>query len=741
MSTYGVGSPLTDRQDRDWIRQSLFVPYRNQVGGNAADGATAFSPAKPFSYGVLMFEDTSLGGSPVLNPKPQPCRFADPKLKSVIAQVDTTLDYTGKHSDKIDNAKTFGVGRWYAEKIAANRQVITLQAGVPQFNSLTNFLTGFYDPYHADAVNTGVIGSSFGFNLGRFIGFVVPWMICPQYQLLSIAYSTGKRIYADLARRPLSKFYYVKPNMALYWSTVQTIMNAFTVNLRQQGGIQPGMIKRGPTGNSIDTSSMTDAGFSEKDLIKLSRILPDLWLDDNGGMNVLGVVSRYERLAYAHEQKLIEIRDGKQWISQADVMSAYQSYFSTGLTEQDLGKREFADIGAYIATYATTSAGLGLFTINALNNVVDGVKSAFNDSNKTVDDSTKSVETINDQASNATVGQNSYSYNIFDETEKYGDFLTAELRDGIAFVHYEVDYEPHASDQFSNSTKESDIAAKMNAQAREGREKMFSLANGNLGEGILADTAEAFLGLTMSVIKGVADSVGLSGLAMLGGRAFVDIPEFWDSSSTQLNSTSYTIPLRSPSGHPFALLQNIYFPIATILALVGPRSTGRASYSSPFYVKHWHKGYSQVQTGLVTSVSMTRGVGNAGWNLYGQPIAVDIHITITDLSKIMHIPITGDLSLTDALSLVATDHAYSMFDEDTKFTDYMAVLTSLGLSDQFYASNRWRIRNEKAKQNFSSFFTMDNLMTHTLNPGEGVIGSVLGYAAKRGHLDNYTPPE
>jgi hypothetical protein len=734
MTTYSSSSTLTQLQDNGWIRQSLFVPYRGSAAGGMArdtDGSWRFNQS--LSYASLMFEDTALGGSKVMNPKPQACRFADPKLSSIIATVQTNLDYTGKKSGRLDQNKTLGEGRWYAEKIAANVQYITLQAGTPITNSLTNFMTGFYDPYHADMINTGVVGGM-AFNIGAFVGYVVGFAIAPLYMLSSFAYSTGKKIYADLARRPLSKFYYVKPTMAIYWSTVQGIMNAITVNLRQQGGLNPGSLIKGNDGATIiDKTSLTKDANSpndEADLAELVRVLPDVFLDEKGSINVKAVATRYERLADAHERKLMDIKNSYPKL--ADVTAAINTYLQTGLQPNDVPPMTYPDIHSSLAGYALTVAGMGTFLVDTL---------LFN--KPAVQTTDKQGETIaiaatsikdNKSVSSILKAETQLSMTVADHLQKYADYMEAELRDGSAFVSFAVDYERTVSESFSSTTKPSDIAGKMNDTSRVNREKLFSVANGNIGDSFIADSVESFLGLASKVVQGTADAVGLSGLAMLGGRAFVDIPEFWDSSDVTMPSTSYVIPLRSWSGHPTALLQNIYFPLAMLLPFAAARSAGRAAYSNPFYCKMWQKGYAQIQTGIVTSFSITRGAGNLGWNEFGQPIAVDVHITIKDLSSITHIPITVDLSLKDIISLAGTGYAVSMFDEDTKFTDLMAVWSSLGLADQYYASNRWRIRNAKKQQNFDSFWTMDNLMTWARGTAGG---DIVSFFVKQGHITGH----
>jgi hypothetical protein len=719
MATLTSGSSLDKLKDNDWVRQALFTPHRTHIQANARDNDGRFS------IGQLMFEDTALGGGRFMNPKPQPCRLSDPKVKSLIASVKTDLSVTGSSTDKLNPAQTFGMGRWYAEKINQHQQYITIQVGIPQFNSIGNFMSSFYDPGQAILANTGSLIDAMAVTLLSTVGSVTVWALCPIFSLLSVGFSTGRKAFADLQNRPLSKFYYISPQMTMYWSTVQNIINALVVNLKLQGGVAEGDLKRKGTGPTTVEESLT-----KNDVLKeLGRILPDIYLADGGGIDVRVVANRYERLAIAHQKKLQGITertrgDAPEW---EDVASDMVEYFKTGLAGPvGTAALAYPTLKSLIDGYRESGKSADLHLIDKLMDAVSPQSAP----NKKADTVTVDSTSINSQAA-ATTGVTSDGYklstSVFDYWQEKKEFWQSEQRDGGQFVNFAIDYERHAQESFSNTPKESDLAAKMNSRARAGREMLFNTANGNLGDGILPSVVETLLGVASIVISGAANAVGMSGLAMLGGKAFVDIPEFWDSSSVTLPSMSYTIPLRSWSGHPVALLQNIYFPMAMWLALAAPRSAGRNSYTSPYYVKCWQKGYAQCASGLVTSLSITRGAGNVGWNAYGNPIAVDLHVTITDMSKMVHIPIGADFSAMDVFSNALIDKPISMFDEDTAFTDLMAVWASVGLSEQYYATNRWRIRTAKTKANMNTFFSMNHLLSTISSSQLGQLNSAIFY--------------
>jgi len=268
------------------------------------------------------------------------------------------------------------------------------------------------------------------------------------------------------------------------------------------------------------------------------------------------------------------------------------------------------------------------------------------------------------------------------------DHLSSELSDGSQWITLKVLPERTVSESFNNSTGESDIQSKINGMSSSAASARFSTLDGNLGEGIVASAIEGLIGGAKDVVAGVADGVGLSGIAALGGSAFVDIPEHWQSSTADLPSASYTLELRAPYGNKMSIFTNLYVPLAMLLAGALPRSAGKQSYTSPFILELFSKGRNQTRLGIIDSISITRGAGNIGWSVDTLPLGIDVTFSVKDLSSVMHMPLSTSTGI---------------FDDDSAFTDYMAVLGSLGLAEQFYPIQKLKRNWVTAAQEFEKY--------------------------------------
>ena len=93
-------------------------------------------------------------------------------------------------------------------------------------------------------------------------------------------------------------------------------------------------------------------------------------------------------------------------------------------------------------------------------------------------------------------------------------------------------------------------------------------------------------------------------------------------------------------------------------------------------------GRQQSRLCMMESLSITRGVGNVGFNQDHQPLAIDVSFSFVDMSSIMHVDISSGFGFFDQ------DGA---FDEQNSFSDYMAVLAALGVKEQIYAATRSKL--------------------------------------------------
>ena len=111
---------ISMKRDAQWVRQSFIV--------NVDDLDRVDQQNRTFSTANIKYTDTSPGGNFAINPPPQFTRYADPKPSPGSRAVGSK-----------------GMGRYYSEAIDDSSQIIYMRFGVPQFNSLTTFFTGFYN--------------------------------------------------------------------------------------------------------------------------------------------------------------------------------------------------------------------------------------------------------------------------------------------------------------------------------------------------------------------------------------------------------------------------------------------------------------------------------------------------------------------------------------------------------------------------------------------------------------------
>lgn len=698
---------LGEVANKDWIRHSLFVPIRG-AGYVPNTREKEMGYHKQFSYQTLAIGDTSFGGNRAINPWPGFTEYADQDLPSLLGGV--TLDGPSSQTTYM------GMGRQYAENIEAPRRLIYLQYCIPRFNSLGNFLTGFYDSGHANAANTGRVSDSFLYNIGSAVAAITYWTLVPELAIASLLYRTTKAVLADLDNRPMSSFYYAYPAMPLYWSTVTNIVNALAVNMKLTQGLPPGATTRA-TGQRVKIDP-TVSGDTTAEMMELNRILPDIFLQ-NGSLNIRRAANRCQRKINRHDEIMADIRAKHK--TDVEVGEAIRKVIENGegayVTRDPIEEQEYMD------QYKQSSAGTGSHLLDKLYSdepPPTGEKAP--DPGGTAQTTNPSAESNSDTFID---GISKLWNGLTKNVAEYGDIAKAELRDGSAFVCYRTAWDQTVSEGFSSQTAESDLSRKMNETSRSARASLFNLSNGNLGDNPFMDTIEGVLGMVGDVLMGAADQVGFSGLAMLGGKAMANIPEFWDSSTTDLPSAQYTIPLRSPYGNKISILTNILIPLATLIAGATPRSAGRNAYVGPFLCKLWDQGRCHIELGMITQMRIERGKGNLGWNIHKQPLGIDVTFTVTNLSKILHMPISTDVSLSDVIGV-------NLNDESTNYNAYMAALAALGVNDQFYSHNRWALHRAKAKLDLNSYWSVDNFLSWGTT--ETTPGSIMSIFAKQGYF-------
>lgn len=642
-------------KDKDWLKRSFMVSSR---AINAQDMFRREATEASFK-----FTDTTLGGNFAINPPPQFTSSADIKVPSRFTE-------------------SAGMGRYYSEALDDRGELIHMRFGVPQYNSLTNFFTNFYNTTSASLANKGRAPNLF-YSIGKVIGFVI--------SIPAIPIIWANNVINFLSKTQSSKYYYLKPAMPLYWNAVSTMVNAIGVNMGVIGRVMSDgeneIRKNDPT--QLEETVNINKTMSGADL----SIYSEVYRKD-GGIDIYAMATRAQRMAARNRKRMQEAVDNSNgWDDvQQRIIDA-----NTELVTNDKPAIEFSK---YIESYHKT------------------LTSNYNSSTEGNIDA-------------ELVGEN---FDSIGSGTGFGEYLEAELSDGSQFVTFRTDYVGSVNESFTNSVGESSLASSLNSTTSSGRSARFSLADGNFGDGLLGGTLTGIVNAAKSVVSGTLDELNIQGIAAFSGTAFADIPNVWESSSATLPKSSYTIELRSPYGVPLARFQNLIVPLCMILGGGLPLSTGKQSYTSPFLVELYSKGKSQVRLGIIDSISVTRGVGNLGWTRNGEPLGIDVTFTVLDLSTVLHMPIISNFTsigsvvntMASGLGETALDVvnylASSNFDDSNAYTDYMAVLGGLSLADQIYPMNLLRLRKSQRLANW-------NQHTTAAHQANWLVGTSLGQIA------------
>lgn len=533
---------------------------------------------------------------------------------------------------------TKGMGRYYSEAYDDNAIRCHLRFGVPEYNSISTFFANFYDPEAGQLARTGETRGIFNM-AGRAVGFLVSVPLKP--------FVWAGRFWRFATNKPYSKYYYLKSTMPLYWQTATNIVNTLAVN----SGLSPSVFSDESTvmetlddGTKTLRPNYTASGItSDEEWKKYQALLPKVFTS-KGGINLYAVATGAQRRHNSYLKHMENI------MMTSDASNIRENLAGLHAGNWEMGGKH-ASYEEYISSYLSSSKA---------------------------------------KMSKESEESQLFSDSVLGSWDKQslGEEVIAGLRDGAEWVAFRLDEPPTASESFTSTTKESAIAETINGVSAQAKEAKNTFMNFNFGDGPVSSVVEGFTSALGDFISGVGEGVGLSGLAVLGGGAFADIPQVWEDSSASLPSADFTIQLRTPYGNKLSIFQNLYVPLAMLLAGALPLSTGRSSYTSPYLCECYVPGFTQIRTGMITSLSITRGTSNAGWSVDGLPLGIDVSFTVTDMSSVMHVPVTERAGL---------------FDDDNAFNDYMAVLAGLGIAEQVYPVEKLKRRLNYMYRDFEAW--------------------------------------
>lgn len=706
--------------DSEWIRQGLLLP----------EGAIEEDDMyyRTFTSAYYKFTDTTLGGNFAMNAPPQYCHHGDPILRRYVNIGE-------------------GMGHFYSENMDDQAVLLHMRFGTPIFNSLSSFFSNFYSSDDSRLVRTGR-----GQSIGTLIGKALGWAFSVRFVPYIMTFSALRWFSGTVS----TKFYYLKPGMGMYWKYVNDFANTIATNLDMAAQPADAWLKLATTADLNGTqASASDPGTSgleaaakaafelgSRERQAYDAMIPEVYRSAGlTGIDVYAVASRAQAYADAWHNAVNQIAANNQNNGNG-VMSAIYNWMTHGGAEATLSRakrKEYATTEDFLDAYFKQSDGQ-LKPVVSTSGGVNGTTSEDNTGptiNTTGGEATVTgpgaVASINtdqngeavqdpgilDQLSNKMelAYESVKDYFSSDTLERaYATFKAAQ-HDGTQWVSFRIDGRQSANESFSNSVRASDLESSINSVSERARSMRFKFADGNFadipGVGAIIDTMK-------DVVTGVADSLHISGMGVLAGNAFVDIPKHYDTSNATFNQMSITIPLRAWCADNVVRFQNEILPLVMLLTGVLPRATGPASYGQPFIGEFYCQGRCSIPLGMITAIDITRGTSNIPWTKNGEYLGVDVRLTITDLSSVMSMPMNEAFGLR---SFDPTTWSRMLFPQDSSYGSYTSVLSSLNLQTQIYMLSRFKRNWNKNLNAFDKFFSYSNVV-NTVFSGN-MMGSLL----------------
>lgn len=241
----------------------------------------------------------------------------------------------------------------------------------------------------------------------------------------------------------------------------------------------------------------------------------------------------------------------------------------------------------------------------------------------------------------------SVNWRSYTSSKLSGIFKGAAPVDFLSIPFY-IESETQISDTFSNDLTDSTLASTVNSVSDSARELQFLLGYSGSVTGIdklltdpdVASNVENLNNMIRDLMKGRNNSfLGNLGNHLLsvatGGKMM--FPKIWSGSDFS-RSYDITIKLRSPDMDNLSLYFNIVVPTMHLIGFVAPHIIQQDpnSYGNPFIVRCMYKGFFNIDMGLITSMSISKG-DQGQWNANGVPSTLDVNFTVVDLYEAMGI--------------------------------------------------------------------------------------------------------
>ncbi|MNF47883.1 hypothetical protein D3C87_331600 [compost metagenome] len=161
---------------------------------------------------------------------------------------------------------------------------------------------------------------------------------------------------------------------------------------------------------------------------------------------------------------------------------------------------------------------------------------------------------------------------------------------------------------------------------------------------------------------------------------------------------------------------------------------------------------------IVDSLTITRGVGDVGWNNTGGFLGVDIQLGLLDLSTAVNMPLNPAFEISDRIvqaagygvgagiswlgggtastggeNGVAVSSAMlgSTYDDDNNYTDYLAILAGIPLEAEINALRKWAVRLARQQAAFDDAVSPERGAMWAMSGMTGEVWKAFGQATDR----------
>ena len=605
-----------DVLDVEWVTNSFMIKPSDLIfGKETAKDAKIYKDNRFASLVDQQFTDTSLGGSLSINVVPQLTRYADIRSGGILSgrRPVTVTDMNGN----------YGLGRYYGEVYEENSTDVYMELGFTRFNNTLFYLFSSVDYKTAVVANSG--RSPLMYNAGLGLGYGALMLAFPFITLGILLVKGIATIGANLLANPgRFEHSYLHPQMFTYWSMVNTLS---TMMFTELGVVMPTLMdNKQPDANRIGAPMQ----ISQDELDVMRDLMPGLITTGNA-INIHAMLARGQMLHIANRKRRLKALNSLDYDLNDENVSLYRK--SIELLDKKI--KPTKDIWSKLKPYIVNNKEYKELSKEAVANDLKEMLAKVTD---------KTVDIVNDMFSMGDDG--TYNREARGDTDEVGNIKKAMnvaetvFNEGARYAVFRVQHIGSTTETFSNSTTSISLDDSINSKADSWRDIKFSLGGGEIPgvSSVITGIQDLIVGTTEGLTMGLTNVIA----GFLAG-AKLESKKRWEGSSVSLPTHTFKMTLRSPSAHPIAQLQNLYIPLAAILATVLPISTGPKSYTSPLNCNMFVRGLQRIEHGMVAEVSVTRGVSNLAYNRSRRTLALDVTFKVVDYSETVSAAISSDI--------------------------------------------------------------------------------------------------